>query len=129
VTTARTACSGRIGPFEPSTTTSWTKSLRNHAVFSSAARSAAITIRDIAPDLRRESFSPMDPSRATPRSARRAMFTPTHRDHSRSTFRNRSADASTTTCQRSDRWVDHARSSSHADAAVSVDFPGQTAAS
>src|SRR3569833_1253887 len=35
----------------------------NHAVFSSASALGGITIRDVSPDLRRESFKAMDPPR------------------------------------------------------------------
>src|SRR5438046_6834006 len=53
----------------------------NHAVFSSAASLGGITIRDIAPDLRRESFIAMDqPLHSAQRKTVSPMFTPTHLD-------------------------------------------------
>jgi cytochrome P450 len=53
----------------------------NHAVFSSAASLGGITIRDIAPDLRRESFIAMDqPRHSAQRKTVAPMFTPTHLD-------------------------------------------------
>jgi cytochrome P450 len=53
----------------------------NHAVFSSAASLGGITIRDVAPDLRRESFIAMDqPRHSAQRKTVAPMFTPTHLD-------------------------------------------------
>jgi cytochrome P450 len=50
----------------------------NHAVFSSASSLGGITIRDIAPDLRRESFIAMDqPRHSAQRKTVAPMFTPT----------------------------------------------------
>jgi cytochrome P450 len=64
----------------------------NHAVFSSAASLGGITIRDVAPDLRRESFIAMDQPRHGPqRKTVAPMFTPTHLDELAINIRNRSA--------------------------------------
>jgi cytochrome P450 len=53
----------------------------NHAVFSSAASLGGITIRDVSPDLRRESFIAMDEPRHGPqRKTVAPMFTPNHLD-------------------------------------------------
>ena len=53
----------------------------NHSVFSSAASLGGITIRDVAPDLRRESFIAMDqPRHGAQRKTVAPMFTPTHLD-------------------------------------------------
>ncbi|MFL6791651.1 MAG: cytochrome P450, partial [Bradyrhizobium sp.] len=50
----------------------------NHSVFSSAASLGGITIRDVAPDLRRESFIAMDqPRHSAQRRTVAPMFTPT----------------------------------------------------
>jgi cytochrome P450 len=66
----------------------------NHAVFSSAASLGGITIRDAAPDLRRESFIAMDqPRHSAQRKTVAPMFTPTS---SRSTFASAPPNASTT---------------------------------
>ena len=54
----------------------------NHSVFSSAASLGGITIRDVPPDLRRESFIAMDQPRHGPqRKTVAPMFTPTHLDN------------------------------------------------
>src|ERR1700692_5144209 len=51
----------------------------NHAVFSSAASLGGITIRDVPPDFRRESFIAMDqPRHGAQRKTVAPMFTPTH---------------------------------------------------
>ena len=64
----------------------------NHAVFSSAAALGGITIRDVAPDLRRESFIAMDQPRHGPqRKTVAPMFTPTHLDELAINIRKRSA--------------------------------------
>ena len=64
----------------------------NHAVFSSAASLGGITIRDVAPDLRRESFIAMDQPRHGPqRKTVAPMFTPTHLDDLATNIRKRSA--------------------------------------
>ena len=53
----------------------------NHSVFSSAASLGGITIRDVATDLRRESFIAMDqPRHGAQRKTVAPMFTPTHLD-------------------------------------------------
>jgi cytochrome P450 len=53
----------------------------NHSVFSSAASLGGITVRDAAPDLRRESFIAMDqPRHSAQRKTVSPMFTPTHLD-------------------------------------------------
>lgn len=65
----------------------------NHAVFSSASSLGGITIRDIDPDLRRESFISMDPPRhAAQRKTVAPMFTPTHLDNLAINIRRRSAE-------------------------------------
>ncbi len=68
----------------------------NHSVFSSAASLGGITIRDIPPDLRRESFIAMDqPRHGAQRKTVAPMFTPTHLDQLAVNIRQRSANAST----------------------------------
>src|SRR6202008_1524351 len=53
----------------------------NHSVFSSASALGGITIRDVAPDLRRESFIAMDqPRHGAQRETVAPMCTPTHLD-------------------------------------------------
>ena len=65
----------------------------NHAVFSSAAMLGGITIRDAAPDLRRESFIAMDrPRHSAQRKTVAPMFTPTHLDQFAISIRKRSAE-------------------------------------
>ncbi|RXH12531.1 cytochrome P450 [Bradyrhizobium guangzhouense] len=65
----------------------------NHSVFSSASALGGITIRDIDPDLRRESFISMDPPRhAAQRKTVAPMFTPTHLDNLAINIRKRSAE-------------------------------------
>jgi cytochrome P450 len=65
----------------------------NHAVFSSAASLGGITIRDIPPDLRRESFIAMDqPRHGAQRKTVAPMFTPTHLDQLAVNIRERSAE-------------------------------------
>ena len=65
----------------------------NHAVFSSASSLGGITIRDIAPDLRRESFIAMDqPRHSAQRKTVAPMFTPTHLDQLAINIRKRSAE-------------------------------------
>jgi cytochrome P450 len=65
----------------------------NHSVFSSAASLGGITIRDVAPDLRRESFIAMDQPRHTAqRKTVAPMFTPTHLDELAINIRKRSAE-------------------------------------
>jgi cytochrome P450 len=65
----------------------------NHSVFSSASMLGGITIRDIDPDLRRESFISMDPPRhAAQRKTVAPMFTPTHLDNLAINIRERSAE-------------------------------------
>jgi cytochrome P450 len=65
----------------------------NHAMFSSAASLGGITIRDVAPDLRRESFIAMDPPRhSAQRKTVAPMFTPTHLDQLAINIRKRSAE-------------------------------------
>jgi len=65
----------------------------NHSVFSSAASLGGITIRDTAPDLRRESFIAMDQPRHGPqRKTVAPMFTPTHLDQLAISIRKRSAE-------------------------------------
>ena len=64
----------------------------NHTVFSSAASLGGITIRDVPPDLRRESFIAMDQPRHGPqRKTVAPMFTPTHLDELATNIRKRSA--------------------------------------
>ena len=65
----------------------------NHAAFSSAASLGGITIRDIPPDLRRESFIAMDqPRHSAQRKTVAPMFTPTHLDQLAVNIRERSAE-------------------------------------
>jgi cytochrome P450 len=65
----------------------------NHSVFSSAASLGGITIRDAAPDLRRESFISMDqPRHSAQRKTVAPMFTPTHLDQLAINIRKRSAE-------------------------------------
>jgi cytochrome P450 len=65
----------------------------NHAVFSSASSLGGITIRDIDPDLRRESFIAMDqPRHGAQRKTVAPMFTPTHLDQLAINIRKRSAE-------------------------------------
>jgi cytochrome P450 len=65
----------------------------NHSVFSSAASLGGITIRDAAPDLRRESFIAMDqPRHSAQRKTVAPMFTPTHLDQLAINIRQRSAE-------------------------------------
>jgi cytochrome P450 len=64
----------------------------NHGVFSSAASLGGITIRDIAPDLRRESFIAMDqPRHSAQRKTVAPMFTPTNLDELAVNIRKRAA--------------------------------------
>jgi cytochrome P450 len=61
--------------------------------FSSAASLGGITIRDVAPDLRRESFIAMDqPRHSAQRKTVAPMFTPTHLDQLAINIRKRSAE-------------------------------------
>jgi cytochrome P450 len=65
----------------------------NHAAFSSAASLGGITIRDVPPDLRRESFIAMDqPRHSAQRKTVAPMFTPTHLDQLAINIRQRSAE-------------------------------------
>ena len=65
----------------------------NHSAFSSAASLGGITIRDAAPDLRRESFIAMDqPRHSAQRRTVAPMFTPTHLDQLAINIRRRSAE-------------------------------------
>jgi cytochrome P450 len=65
----------------------------NHAAFSSAASLGGITIRDVATDLRRESFISMDqPRHSAQRKTVAPMFTPTHLDQLAINIRKRSAE-------------------------------------
>ena len=65
----------------------------NHAVFSSASALGGITIRDVAPDLRRESFIAMDqPRHSAQRKTVAPMFTPTNLDDLAVNIRKRSAE-------------------------------------
>jgi cytochrome P450 len=65
----------------------------NHAVFSSAASLGGITIRDVAPDFRRESFIAMDqPRHGAQRKTVAPMFTPTHLDQLAVNIRKRSSE-------------------------------------
>jgi cytochrome P450 len=65
----------------------------NHSVFSSAASLGGITIRDVSPDLRRESFIAMDqPRHSAQRKTVAPMFTPTHLDQLAISIRQRSAE-------------------------------------
>ena len=64
----------------------------NHAVFSSAASLGGITIRDVPPDLRRESFIAMDqPRHGAQRKTVAPMFTPGNLDELAVNIRKRSA--------------------------------------
>jgi cytochrome P450 len=64
----------------------------NHGVFSSAAALGGITIRDVPPDLRRESFIAMDqPRHADQRKTVAPMFTPANLDELAVNIRRRSA--------------------------------------
>src|SRR5919197_783374 len=64
----------------------------NHAVFSSAASLGGITIRDVAPDLRRESFIAMDqPRHSAQRKTVAPMFTPANLEELAVNIRKRSA--------------------------------------
>src|ERR1035437_6877438 len=63
----------------------------NHSVFSSASSLGGITIRDVATDLRRESFIAMDePRHGAQRKTVAPMFTPTHLDQLAINIRQRS---------------------------------------
>ena len=65
----------------------------NHSAFSSASALGGITIRDVAPDLRRESFIVMDqPRHSAQRKTVAPMFTPTHLDQLAINIRKRSAE-------------------------------------
>jgi len=65
----------------------------NHAVFSSASSLGGITIRDIAPELRSESFIAMDqPRHAAQRKTVAPMFTPTHLDQLAISIRRRAVE-------------------------------------
>jgi cytochrome P450 len=65
----------------------------NHSAFSSAASLGGITIRDMSPDLRRESFIAMDqPRHSAQRKTVAPMFTPTHLDQLAVNVRERSAE-------------------------------------
>jgi cytochrome P450 len=65
----------------------------NHSVFSSAASLGGITIRDVPPDLRRESFIAMDqPRHSAQRKTVAPMFTPTHLDQLAIDIRKRSTE-------------------------------------
>jgi cytochrome P450 len=64
----------------------------NHGVFSSAAALGGITIRDVPPDLRRESFIAMDqPRHSGQRKTVAPMFTPANLDELAINIRERSA--------------------------------------
>src|ERR1700754_4594003 len=64
----------------------------NHAVFSSASALGGITIRDVPPDLRRESFIAMDqPRHSAQRKTVAPMFTPNNLDEPAVNTRGRSA--------------------------------------
>jgi cytochrome P450 len=64
----------------------------NHGVFSSAAALGGITIRDVPPDLRRESFIAMDqPRHSGQRKTVAPMFTPANLDELAVNIRKRSA--------------------------------------
>jgi cytochrome P450 len=64
----------------------------NHGVFSSASALGGITIRDVAPDLRRESFISMDqPRHSAQRKTVSPMFTPTNLDELAVNIRKRAA--------------------------------------
>lgn len=65
----------------------------NHAVFSSASALGGITLVDVAPDLRRESFISMDPPRHTAqRKTVAPAFTSTHLDRLAIGIRDRSVE-------------------------------------
>jgi len=65
----------------------------NHSAFSSAASLGGITIRDMSPDLRRESFIAMDqPRHSAQRKTVAPMFTPTHLDQLAVNIRERAAE-------------------------------------
>jgi cytochrome P450 len=65
----------------------------NHSAFSSASSLGGITIRDMSPDLRRESFIAMDqPRHSAQRKTVAPMFTPTHLDQLAVNIRERSAE-------------------------------------
>ncbi|MGZ3324517.1 MAG: cytochrome P450, partial [Xanthobacteraceae bacterium] len=65
----------------------------NHAVFSSASSLGGITIRDIAPELRSESFIAMDqPRHGAQRKTVAPMFTPTHLDQLAISIRKRAVE-------------------------------------
>ena len=65
----------------------------NHSTFSSASALGGITIRDVSPDLRRESFIAMDrPRHSAQRKTVAPMFTPTHLDQLAINIRKRSAE-------------------------------------
>jgi cytochrome P450 len=65
----------------------------NHAVFSSASALGGINIREVAPNLRAESFITMDPPRhSAQRKTVAPMFTPTHLDKLAAAIRTRSAE-------------------------------------
>ena len=64
----------------------------NHGVFSSASALGGITIRDVPPDLRRESFISMDqPRHSAQRKTVAPMFTPTNLDELAINIRKRAA--------------------------------------
>src|ERR1700754_3207091 len=64
----------------------------NHGVFSSASALGGITIRDVPPDLRRESFIAMDqPRHSAQRKTVAPMFTPNNLDELAVNIRKRSA--------------------------------------
>ena len=64
----------------------------NHQVFSSAASLGGITIRDVPPDFRRESFIAMDqPRHSAQRKTVAPMFTPTNLDELAVNIRERAA--------------------------------------
>jgi len=64
----------------------------HHSVFSSASSLGGITIRDISPDLRTESFIAMDePRHGAQRKTVAPMFTPTHLDQLAINIRKRAA--------------------------------------
>src|ERR1700749_3686206 len=64
----------------------------NHVVFSSAASLGGITIRDVPPDFRRESFIAMDqPNHSAQRKTVAPMFTPQNLDELAVNIRKRSA--------------------------------------
>src|SRR6202521_5810821 len=80
----------------------------NHAVFSSASLLGGITIRDVSPDLRRESFIAMDqPRHSAQRKTVAPMFTPTHLDELAINIRQR-AESCLNSLPRNETfdWVD-----------------------